>query len=181
LALNLWKNSSPMTKRIIGAAIFFVISIAATVAGALTPLSAEDANAINQELEHVRENASVQYIFGNNLMICMAMFVPIVGPIFGVWVLYNTGVVISAQSMSASAQGMPALLILLYLFIFPFTWLEFLSYSAALAESVWLFRRIFRRIGRREIRNAATLISIVAVMLLTAAIIETVLILSFGA
>jgi hypothetical protein len=50
---------------------------------ALTPLSREDANSLNNELEQVRQNVSVQSIFGNNLLICLVMFVPILGPIFG--------------------------------------------------------------------------------------------------
>ncbi len=180
MALKFWKTFSSRTKRIILIGVLFLTSIIATTAGALTPLSVEEADTINQELEQIRADISVQYIFGNNLMICLAMFIPIAGPIFGLWVLYNTGIVISAQSMSTSAQGIPAPLIFLFLFVFPFTWLEFLSYSTAFSESIWLIQRTIRNAGKREIRNAAILISIVTVMLLAAAIIETILILSLN-
>jgi hypothetical protein len=180
MLFDFWKNSSPRTRRLITIALLFIISIVVTVVGVLSPLSAEDASSINREVDKLRGTVSVQLIFGNNLMICMVMFIPFVGPIFGLFALYNTGVVINAQSMSATAQGVPALLILFTLFFFPFTWLEFLSYSTALAESAWLVERALRHSFRREIKNAAILISIVSVMLLAGAIIEIALISLLG-
>jgi len=156
---------------------FLLLSVLVTSVGALTPLSREDANSLNNELEQVRQNVSVQSIFGNNLLICLVMFVPILGPIFGLWALYNTGVVIAAESI---VQGIPSFLILSSLLILPFAWPEFISYSTALAESVWLIQRARRGMIRREIKNAAVLVAIVAVMLLIGATIETALILYLG-
>lgn len=152
-----------------------MIALIVTSAGALTPLSVQDANSINQEIEQLRQNISVQYVFGNNLMLCLPMFIPFAGPIFGLWVLYNTGVVIAAETIVVSPQVSP-LLTLLMLFIFPFTWMEFISYSTGFAGSIWLIRRGTQGLGRREIKNAAILIAIVAVVLLLAAIIEVALI-----
>lgn len=177
---GLWQRSSSRTKRIITITVFLVISIIVTSVGALTPISIQDANSIHQELEQLRENISIQYIFGNNLMLCLVMFIPIAGPIFGFWVLHNTGVVIAAETMSSSTPGISPLLIFFTLFLFPFTWLEFISYSTGLAESVWLIRRGLQGLGKREIRNAAVLIAIVAVVLLTAAIIEMAIIASYS-
>jgi hypothetical protein len=105
------------------------------------------------------------------------MFIPFVGPIFGLLVLYNTGVVIAAETIATSPQVSP-LLTLFMLFVFPFTWMEFISYSTGFAESVWLIRRGTQGLGKRELKNAAILIAIVAVMLLLAAIIEVALILA---
>lgn len=151
-----------------------------TSIGTITPLSRQDANQINQEVTKLRDNVSVQYIFGNNLLICLIMFVPIIGPIFGLYALYNTGVSIEAQIIAGSTTGVPAILAFLVLFIFPFTWLEFISYSTGLAESVWLIRRSMQGLGRKEIKNAAVLIAIVAILLLIGAAIETALILMMG-
>jgi hypothetical protein len=153
--------------------MFFLLSIIITVAGTLTPLSLEEANEIEQQLEEMRESINVQLIFGNNFMICLAMFIPIAGPIFGCYVLYNTGIVIAAESIT---QGLSPLIIFVFLFVFPFTWLEFLAYSVAFAESVWLVWRIVQHNGKKEIVNACILISICAVTLLAAAIIEMALI-----
>jgi len=157
--------------------MFFLLSIIITVAGTLTPLSLEEANEIEQQLEEMRESINVQLIFGNNFMICLAMFIPIAGPIFGCYVLYNTGIVIAAESIT---QGLSPLIIFVFLFVFPFTWLEFLAYSVAFAESVWLVWRIVQHNGKKEIVNACILISICAVTLLAAAIIEMALISYFS-
>jgi hypothetical protein len=177
LALNFWNNFPSKIKRILTIVIFFFISFIITIAGALTPLSLSDANDINQEIDQIRTNASAQLIFGNNFMICLIMFIPVVGPIFGGYALYNTGIVIAAQSITA---GLPPLTVFFSLFIFPFAWLEFLAYSTAFAESCWLIWRIFHRKIKRELANACILISICAIMLLVGAIIEMALILYLG-
>jgi hypothetical protein len=177
LTVDLWKSFPSRTKRILTILAFFLISILITIAGTFAPLSHGEANEINQELEKTRQNISVQLIFGNNFMICLIMFVPAVGPIFGGFALYNTGVAIAAESI---VGGFPPLLAFISLFIFPFTWLEFLSYSTALAESFWLIGRIFNRKVKRELTNLCVLISICAVMLFLGAIIETALIMYFG-
>lgn len=176
MALNLWKNFPSKIQRILTILAFFLLSLIITIAGTFTPLSREEANDINRELEKMRQNISAQFIFGNNFMISLIMFVPIIGPIFGSYALYNTGVVIAAASIG---EGIHPLAVFLFLFIFPFTWLEFIAYSTAIAESVWLTWRIIKRKGKREIVNTCILISICAVMLLIAAIIETVLITYF--
>lgn len=177
MAFNFWRNAPTKIKRILTIAAFFVLSIIITVAGVLTPLSHEEASEIEKELEEIQENINTQLIFGNNFMICLAMFVPVAGPIFGSYVLYNTGVVIAAASV---VEGWPSLLVFLFLFAFPFTWLEFLAYSAAFAESIWLTWRIIQRKGKKELVNTCMLISICAVMLLTAAIVEMAIISYFG-
>jgi hypothetical protein len=83
-----------------------------------------------------------------------------------------TGIGISAI---ASVQGVPPLLLLLSLAIFPHTWLEFASYSIAISESIWLLRKLLR--GQwHELKNTAILVGLCAILLLTGAIIETWLI-----
>ncbi len=177
MALRFWQNFPSKIKRILTITVFFLLSIAITIAGVLTPLSNSEARDITRELDQIRENVSVQLIFGNNFMICLTMFVPFAGPVFGCYVLYNTGVVIAAESITA---GLPPIIVLLSLFIFPFVWLEFLAYSTALAESVWLVWRIIQHRGKKELVNACILISICAVALVVAAIMEIFLILSLG-
>ena len=183
MAFNFWRNAPVRIKRILTIAAFFFLAIVITVAGILTPLSNEDINTLGEGLEETRENIQslpelqqVSSIFGNNFMICLVGFVPIAGPIFEFYALYSTGVVISAYAAyDESIQASPLLLFLL-LFIFPFTWLEFLAYSTAIAESFWLIWRIIQHKWKTEIKNACILISICAMMLLVAAIIEAALI-----
>jgi uncharacterized membrane protein SpoIIM required for sporulation len=182
LAYNFWRNTPTKIKRILTVAAFFVLSIIMTVAGILTPLGEEDVNILGgqlddtqQTIDNLPEMQQVSFIFGNNFMICLAGFVPIIGSAFECYVLYSTGVVISAYSVYENVQMSPLLLFFL-LFLFPFTWLEFLAYSIAMTESFWLAWRIIQRKGKREIRNVCILMSICAVMLLVAAIIEAALI-----
>lgn len=177
MTLNFWNNFPSKIKRILTIVIFFFISSIITIAGVLTPLSLSDARDIEQEFDQITANVSAELIFGNNFMICLVMFIPVVGPIFGGYALYSTGVVIAAQSITA---GLPPLAVFLSIFIFPVVWLEFLAYSTALAESFWLFWRIFHRKIKRELVNACILISICAVILLVGAIIEMALIIYFG-
>ncbi len=170
---SFWKNSPPRIKRILTIIIFFLLSIVITAVGVLTPLSFEEADSMSKEVEQLRQNISLQFIFGNNFMICLLMFVPIAGPIFGFYALYNTGVLIAADSI---AHGLSPFTSFLLLFILPVAWLEFLAYSTAFAESVWLIWRVIHHNVRRELVNACILISICAVILLAAAIIEIALI-----
>jgi uncharacterized membrane protein SpoIIM required for sporulation len=75
---------------------------------------------------------------------------------------------------------LPSLLVFAFLFAFPFTWLEFLAYSIAFAQSVWLTWSIIQHKGKKELVNTCVLISICAVMLVIAAIVEMAIISYFG-
>ena len=173
--LRFWESFTPKMKRILAIIAFFLLAIIITIAGVLTPLSAEDADALSKGLNQTRETVhslesvqQVSFIFGNNFMMCLAGFVPIAGPAFECYVLYSTGVVIAADSYN---QANP-LLVFFLLFLFPFTWLEFLAYSVAMAESFWLTWRLIQHRGRSEIRNTCMFIALCAVLLLVGAVIE---------
>jgi uncharacterized membrane protein SpoIIM required for sporulation len=180
MVLDFWKYSSSRTKRVLTIIGFLFLSLIVTVAGVLTPLSSEEANAISKETEETRKTFEsmhgvqrTAFVFGNNFMISLIMFVPVVGPIFGCYVLYSTGVVIAADSIAAN---MNPLLYFVLLFVFPFAWLEFIAYSVALAGSFWLTWRIIQRRFRSEIVTTCRFISICAVTLLLAAVIEIAII-----
>lgn len=175
-----WKRSSSRRKRMITIAVFLLLWEVATTVGLLTPLSQQDANSINQEIDQERNTASVENIFGHNLILCLVTFVPIGGPIFGFFSSYSSGVVMVAQSMSPQALGLPPLLLFFAYFLIPVYWLENISISIGLAESVWLIRRTTQGYGKRELRNAAVLIAIVTLILLVSAIIEIALINATG-
>jgi hypothetical protein len=175
---SFWINASPRRKRIITIIIVFIISIAITAAGTLAVFNKQDANQINDDLNGEVDSLKVnglllQFIFGNNFMINLIMFAPFIGPLFGAYVLYNTGAVIAA---TATAQGFPSTLSFFSLFLTPIAWLEYLSYSIGIAESVWLTRRILQRGGKHELVNTSRFISICAVLLLVGAVVETMLI-----
>ncbi len=158
--------------------IFFLISILVSCIGVLTPLSKQDADQINSEVENIRNNSTAQSILENNLLICLAMFIPIFGPILGFYALYNSGVAIEAQVIATSI-GIPPILAFFTDFVLPVIWLEFIAYSIAFAESFWLIRRATQGLFKKEIKNAAILIAISALLLLAGAIIEIALIKAF--
>jgi hypothetical protein len=182
--LSSWKRLSEGTKRILTVLGIFLLLVMLTVAGALTPLSSEDADALNRELENMQQDvrdmdvlSSTVAIFKNNFFINAIMFVPIAGPFFGTYVLYNTGLMIGAQS---TVNGISPLYVLFLLFFFPFTWMEFIAYSIALSQGVWLTWRIIQHKGKSELKSTLILIGACAAILLAAALIESIIILSLA-
>ena len=183
MSIGMWIQASPRRKRIFSITAVFIVAIIITVIGSFTPINAQDAKQISDELNNSttvigEQGALVQYIFGNNLLICLVMFIPIIGPLLGMYILYNTGAVIGAIAVNSSFSPVLALIAL---FITPVAWIEFTAYSTAMAESIWLFRRSLQGRGFRELRKNATLfIAICTVLLAVGAIVETALI-SVGA
>lgn len=178
MSLEFWKNASPMRRRIITIVLIFAVMVILTVLATLTPMTEQQAiktnNDINQTAETMKSNDSLlQYIFGNNFMITMLIFVPFAGPIFGFLVLYNTGVALEAE---ARAMNAPPALLLFVQFLLPIIWLEFAAYSTAFAGSIWLSARILQKKAKHELVNTTKFISVCAVILLVSAIIEAALI-----
>jgi hypothetical protein len=58
-------------------------------------------------------------------------------------------------------------------------WLEFVTYSIAITESIWLVRRIMQR-RWLELKNTGITIGICAALLIIGAIVETWMITAFG-
>jgi hypothetical protein len=75
------------------------------------------------------------------------MFIPIFGAALGLLILFETGVALGAI---ATIQGYPVWLGIASLVITPVFWLEFICYSIAIAESIWLFRRIVKALTVKE-------------------------------
>jgi len=181
LDLSFWKNASQKRKRIYSIAAIFIIALIVTIIGSFVPLSSQDAytlsNNLNQTLNENREkNTLTEYIFINNFSICLLMLVPIVGPILGFLILFDTGLVLSAIT---STQGYPVYLGLLSLLITPVFWLEFAAYSIAMTESIWLFRRLLQK-RWRELKWTGIFLGICAVLLATGAIVEVWIITVLG-
>ena len=179
MSIVIWTRASPRRKRILSTIVILLVAIAITGVGSLTPMNAQDAKQINDDLNQTvttlgNEGALTQYIFGNNLLICLLMFVPIIGPLLGLYIMYNTGTVVGAI---ATAGGYSPALVLIALFITPVAWIEFVAYSTAMTESILLFRRALQGRGFRELRKNTTMfIAICSVLLAVGAIVETALI-----
>jgi hypothetical protein len=180
--LSFWTKASTKRKRLYSLLFIFVMSVVVTYAGTLVPLSTEDAttiyNQVNQTLIENNDFASLTgAIFVNNFSLCLIMFIPVAGAVFGFFTLFSTGTAIGAISM---IQGFPAILQLLLLMITPIFWLEFVSYSVGMTESIWLFRRLTQR-RWRELKWTAIAIGITAGLLAIGAVVEAWLIIAAGA
>jgi hypothetical protein len=178
MSLGIWRNASLKRKRILSIIIMFIIALVVTVAGSLMPVDLQQARQINNELNQTVTTAQqngtlVQSIFSNNFLIALVMFVPVFGPVFGFYTLFSTGAAINAIAI---AQGYPLFLVLFSLVLTPVFWIEFAAYSTALAESIWLFRRILQGRGLRELKNLGILVAVCAGLLFFGAVIEAWLI-----
>jgi uncharacterized membrane protein SpoIIM required for sporulation len=186
--LPFWANASQKRKRIYSIIFIFLLSLIVLAVGSSITLSSEDAynisNQLNQTLsENSANNTLTFYIFQNNFLICLLMFVPIVGAALGMFILFETGIALSAI---AATQGFPTWLAFASLVVTPVFWLEFAAYSTAMATSIWLFRRIFqvsklggRELMLRELKWTAISIAACAGLLAVGAVVEVWLI-NFG-
>jgi hypothetical protein len=174
-------NASSRRKRIYLTIFVFTGAFLLLAIGASIPIDHQTATTlVNQLNETVTQNQQSgtlpQYIFLNNFRICLAFFIPIFGPAFGFVSFLSTGYYIGAESQ---VLGFPPLLYVVAEFLNPIFWIEFISYSIAIAESLWLFRRLmqkrFKEIKSRELKNLGILIGICAALLVVGAIIESML------
>lgn len=177
LDLSFWTKATARRKRIYTFLVIFIIAVLLTIVGSLLPINAKDAqqlsNSLNQTVNQNKASGTLpQYIFSNNIGICLRMFIPILGPIWGFAILANTGYALGAISQ---VQGVSPLLEILVLILTPVFWLEFTSYSIAISESIWLLRRLMQQRGG-ELKNTVILIGVCAGLLAVGAIVETWLI-----
>ncbi|KYH41390.1 MAG: hypothetical protein AYL32_005910 [Candidatus Bathyarchaeota archaeon B26-2] len=172
-----------LLKRLKLIAIFFAVGFLSTVAGVLSSVDPSEAQMIVRETENLRDTIlntpgiGVAAIFGNNLMHCLLMFVPVLGLIQGVYVLYSTGRVLAALGM---LYGSDPLHLMLVMMVFPHAVMEYVAYSIALSESFWLTYVTARgglKAARRELNDAAKMIVVSTVILLLAAVVEMVILL----
>jgi len=172
---------APLGRRLMLASFIFLLCMLVTCFGTLTRIEEGEAQAIVNdfnEIEKILQKVGIQLIFGNNMMYCLVMFIPFVGPAGGFYVLYSTGKVLAALS---HVQGYNPLFLFLMVMACPHAWLEYISYSLAISESIWLsfFIIKYRYRGLRvEIINAVKCISLCAILLLAGAVIEMALITS---
>jgi len=154
-----------------------------TSAGALSSVNITEAKMIVKdfnEIEEIIKKVGVRLIFGNNLMYCLIMFIPFIGPISGFYVLYSTGRILAAIGRTVGANP---LILFMSIMIFPHAWLEYISYSLAITESIllsiYVVKYRFRGV-RAEASNAAKYIAICSILLLIGAAIEMLLISTFS-
>jgi hypothetical protein len=201
-----WLKATPRQKRIYSLLFMFVFAVAATLIGLLVPLSDAEAKMISDQLNQTVTQGTAagtlpQDIFINNFSLCLLMFVPLAGAALGLLILFNTGqafrAVFEIQAASLAATPTPGLtatpipslsptplssisptmaFITLGLIGAVFL-LEYVTYTIAMTESVWLFRRILQYRDsmalKREVKYLLIFIGIAVLLLVIGAVVET--------
>ncbi len=177
-----WLNASSKQKRIYSTAFVLLLAVLATVAGMFVQLPPQEAQAIYDQLNQTATSPGLlQNIFINNFPLCLLMFIPLAGIGIGLFILFSTGMAFRAvfdiqaasglSSSAAAADVTASTAILLLIAVGVVFVLEYVSYSIAMTESVWLFRRILqKRFG--ELKITALLIGLVALLLIIGAVVE---------
>lgn len=172
-----WRNATSKQKRIYLTIIVFLVAFALTVIGSYVPLSHSESQSIyNSENATITSHKGIGsltgYIFLNNFSICLAMFIPFIGPVIGMFIIFDTGIALGAIS---AVKGYPPIIAIISEVVLPIFWLEFIAYSTAMAEGIWLSRRLMQH-RWYELKNTAILIGICAAILLGSAALEAWLI-----
>jgi len=124
-------------------AIVFIILSGVLGYSSTIQLSPQDAQSLYLQVKGITPTANG--IFLNNLRVALIEFIPLLGPAFGVYVSYSTGLALAAIAQAnpgAHVSGLESFLILL---ITPIYWMEFFSYSLAVEESIALVVSLRRR------------------------------------
>ena len=154
--------------------IVFVALLALAMIGASSHLSSGDAESIIERVKAIMPTEPTPYfIFMNNERIALVMLIPILGLILGGFAIYNTGVIFAASGVLKGASGID---LLLNTAAYPFFWLEFLAYAAAMTQCIYLTTGIFRKRIRSELKPTLYTIVSSAALLLLGAWIEAALI-----
>jgi hypothetical protein len=181
-----WLTASPRRKRIYSTGFILLLAVLATIAGTLVPISQQDAQVISDQLNQtVTQGTSggtlIPDIFINNFSLCLLMFIPLAGLGIGLFILFSTGMAFRAVFEIQAANGLsgastsninPSTAILGLVLIGAVFLLEYVSYTIAMTESVWLFRRMMQK-RWSELKITAAVIGVVALLLIIGAVVET--------
>jgi uncharacterized membrane protein SpoIIM required for sporulation len=115
------------------------------------------------------------FIFTHNTIVAFGEMVPILGTFLWFISIYATGQVIQVVALS---QGAPGLLYGVLILFFPFAIVELSAYAVAVTSGIMLIVAWRRHRLRRETRVLVLEAGLVAAMLLSAAALETVTIMS---
>ncbi|GBC68663.1 hypothetical protein HRbin01_00346 [archaeon HR01] len=162
-------------RRIVYALLGMVALIVVLALGALTPLDSETYETLLRQAESLASIAAMSplNILANNLLASLFMIIPAIGPVLSAYIVYVTGQVISAISIS---QNISPVILLLVPFVTVYGIIEMLAYGLAVSESVVFTYAIIKRRARIELRRLPIVILAVAGLLLVAALIEYFLI-----
>jgi uncharacterized membrane protein SpoIIM required for sporulation len=165
--------------------ILFVISQGILISAAVLPFFPGEEQVYTSALNHIQGNLTntsllqqFELIFSNNLQVATVNMLPGLGALTFGAASYNTGRIIQVIGLH---QRVPAILVVLSLYLYPHSWVEELSYPAATAAGIMLItswrrlspERFSRRANRGSVKFALALGG-VAVQLTVAGFLEVV-------
>jgi len=145
--------------------------------GATTIMSSSDASALTQLGEEFIKEMMARGaigIFINNYIYSLIMITPFIGVPFGMYTIYNTGLLSAAQiqtSMNIVDPSARAMLIILTV-VNPIGIMEFISYALSITQGLLLIYAIYKKHVMDEARNAAITAVIVLAILISVAYLE---------
>jgi len=166
---------SLLRRRIYFALIATAYLIAVLAAGSLTPLDAATTESLLAQANELLSTVSLSplAILANNFLAMLLMIIPALGIIASTFIVYTTGLIISAL---AGSQGLPALLLLAIPFATVYGLLEMMAYGIAVSESALVVYAILKRRLMRELRILPIAFAAATGLLFVAAVIEFFLI-----
>ena len=166
---------SMLVRRIYYVLIATASLIAVLAAGALTPLDPATSEVLLKQAEELLSEVVLSpiAILANNLMASLLMMIPALGILFSAFIVYSTGLIVSAL---ASSQGISPFLLIAIPFITFYGLLEMLAYGVAVSESALIVHALIRRRLRSELRILPIALAVTAGLLTVAALLEFYLI-----
>lgn len=139
--------------------------------GSMTDIDKDTAQTFMTQFKDTIKGIDAIGIFAHNTEVCIGMFIPAVGMVWGMLTGAMTGVAYKAAITLAPgiAQKIPALALL---FLSPFGIMELTSYGIAMSRSWILIRAIMKKQLRKEIKPTLIEVGIIVGILLSAGFIE---------
>ena len=166
---NIFREIFP--KYWINSFIFVLIfTVLVGLIGSAFPLDMEQVSEILEQAEElIPVDIDARAIFMNNYRISLIMLTPILGFLFGLLVIFQTGMVFGAAGSSIGISG-----IFLYglTALMPFFWLEFIAYAASMTESMYFVRGLIEKKSNTEVKRVFTIIILNFILLGAGALIE---------
>ncbi|MCX8203403.1 MAG: hypothetical protein N3H32_03700 [Nitrososphaeria archaeon] len=161
-------------ERLKWAAITTAILYVVFAAAAHVPLGREEARRMSEELSSIAASIdSPLKIFANNAAIALLMVVPLLGAAAGLYVIYNTGLYLSALAITS---GTPPALLAVVPVLAVYGVLEFFGYGICFSEGIRLLLAIAKRRLRPEIRPTSFMVALGLLVLFVAALLEFLII-----
>lgn len=168
--------------RVIFFLVAFAVELAIFFAATVVPIDQSTQQTLTQAANNLRNLTdysppivTMRLIFSNNLRVALVEMVPALGPIVFAASIFTTGQLLQVVS---AAAGYPSILVSLFLFAFPYTIVELSAYALSVVSGTMLLVAWRRRTLRSEAKVFVWELMAVVAILLAAAAMETLTLLS---